>query len=220
MRGVGLDTIQIHTVTGLDNWAQVAQIVIACFTVILAAIAIWGDAIRRRLLPPYLVLKEHNFAGDYNTDRNGNRIVYYHLKLVNKNRSPAHKARVLCQGVSRRTSDGETFKEEPLVVPIQLNWSFMRYQELLPTVGPDKCVDLGYLFEGSNQFEISLITKPGNFKGSVTKDETLRYKFVATADNQAESEPMYVQISWNGIFSFEKEEMSKHLVVTKVNSLG
>jgi hypothetical protein len=220
MEGDSVDSAQVNACSSLENWGQVAQIVIALFTIILAAIAIWGDAIRRRFLPPGLVLSEHNFDGDFNTGRSGKRIIYYHLKVENKKSSPATKVRVLCEAVSRRKADGVTFQTEPLVVPMQLNWSFMNFQELMPTVGPERIVDFGYLVEGSNQFIISLLATPGNFKGQVGANETLRYRIVATADNLTKTSPMFLQVSWDGKFDFDKDEMSKHLVIQKVDSLG
>ena len=219
-----MDSVQVYSSTGLDTWAQVAQITIAAFTVILAVIAIWGPLIRSLLLPPKLELREHNFKGDFTvgTTRDAKRVrtIYYHLKVVNTNRSPAHKVRVLCWAVSRRKADGVSFQLEPLIVPMQQNWSFIHLQELLPTIGPERYVDIGYLVEGSDQFVISLMATPGNFIGYVGRNETLRFKFVATADNQIKHEPLYIQIAWDGEFSFDKEEMSKHLVISKVDSLG
>ena len=105
-------------------------------------------------------------------------------------------------------------------MPMQLYWSFMRYHELLPAVGPDRYVDIGYLAEGRDHFHISLLDIPGNFKGFVGANETLRYKIVATADNLAKTEPLYLEVSWDGEFHFDKEEMPKHLVIKKVDSLG
>lgn len=215
-----MDSVQVYASTGLDTWAQVAQITIAACTVILAVIAIWGEAIRRRFLPPKLELREHNFKGDFTAGEGGKRMVYYHLKVVNMKKPPAHKVRVLCGAMSRRKADGVSFQLEPLVIPMELHWSFFRYQELLPTIGPVRYADIGYLVEGGDQFKLSLVAIPGNFKGFVDRHETLRYKFVATADNQTESDPLYIQVSWDGEFIDDENEMSKHLVISKVDSLG
>lgn len=213
--------MQVCLTTGLDTWAQVAQVVIAFFTVILAAIAIWGETIRRRLFPPNLVLSEHNFEGDFVTMQGGKRHVYYHLKIVNTHKwSPAQKVRVLFEAYSRRKADGVTFQQESLVIPIQLYWSFIKFHELLPAVGPDRYIDIGYLVEGEDYFYVSLLTIPGNFNGFVRAKETLRFKIVATADNLTKTEPLYLEVSWDGEFHFDKEEMLKHLVIKKVNSLG
>lgn len=220
-----MDTVQVYSSTGLDSWAQAAQIIIAGCSVILAIIAIWGDAVRRWLLPPKLELREHNFKGDFNiaTKPDGGkfRAIYYHLKVANTRWwSPANKVRVLCEAVSRRKADGTSFQLETFVVPMQMSWSFMQYQELLPTIGPERFVDLSFLAENSNSFVISLVAIPGNFKGFVGPKETLRFMFVAAADNQIKSQPLYIEVSWDGQFHFDKEEMRKHLVISKVGSLG
>jgi len=198
-------------------WAQVAS---AVFTAVIAIVAIWGDAIRRKLLPPNLELRKHNFEGDLNIQRDGKKVIYYHLKVINTKRYMAHKVRVMCEALSRMTADRETFQIEPFVVPIQMNWAHINFQELLPNVGPERIVDIGFLVEGADHFIISLITTPGNFKGQIGKGETLRFRLVATADNQIKSKPLFLQIAWAGEFVFDSKEMSKHLVISIVDSLG
>lgn len=220
-----MDTVQVCVASGLDTWAQLAQIIIAACSVLLAIIAIFKDHISRWLLPPKLELKEHNLNGDFNVGltSTGNpiRTIYYHLKVINTRWwSPARTVRVMCEAVSRRTADGASFHMESFVVPMQMSWSFMKYQELLPTIGPERFVDIGFLYENAKEFVISLVAIPGNFKGLVSANETLRFRFVATAENQVKSKPLYIQISWDGQFHFDKEEMSKHLVLSRVDSLG
>ena len=189
-------------------------------TILLAIIAIWGEPIKAKLWPPRLVLDGHNLDGDFNVSSCSTRVVYFHLKVFNMRKTaPAFKARVLCEGTSRMKADGE-FQIEPLVIPVHLTWSFSKWNELLPTIGPERYVDFGYIAEGDNCFTPSLYATPGNFRGFVRKNETQRFKIVAIADNCPRSQPLYLQVSWNGRFDFDRSEMSKHLVITKVESLG
>ena len=126
----------------------------------------------------------------------------------------------MCAAVSRRKADGKTFQMESFVVPMQMCWSFMQFQESLPTIGSEAYVDIGYLSENNSSFVISLLATPGNFKGYVGRNDTVRYKFVAEAVNQIKSQPLFIEISWNGKFHFDKEEMVKHLVIKVVKCLG
>ena len=216
-----MDTVSIQTINGVDSLAEWAQIVMAFGTLLLAAIAIWGEAIRHKLMPPKLTLMEHNFSGDFTKQGDRKRVVYFHLRLVNERSwAPAHNVRVMCEAISRRTADGSSFREEPLIVPMQLTWSFQRFNEMWPTIGFGRCLDFGYLSEGDDQFAISLFAFPGNFRGFVCANETKRFKILARSDDHIRSDPMFVEVSWDGVFPDSAEDCRSHIVVKTVDSLS
>ena len=88
-------------------------------TLLLAVFAIWGDFIKDMLFGPRLELSLVDRCGDRITRRNGQDVVYYHLRVKNRRRSAAKSVQVLMQGMSRRISNG-TFVPDKIVYPLPL----------------------------------------------------------------------------------------------------
>ena len=56
---------------------------------------------------------------------------------------------------------------------------------------------------------------PNNFLGYITAGEAMRVTLVASAHN-GNSEPLVLEVSWDGRWSAELDEMQRHLVIKPV----
>lgn len=189
---------------------------IAIGTVAVAILAIWGEKIRAWFAGPKLQFKLHNPRGDLTRWQDNRRTIYYHIKLENKRRwAVARRVRILLVAISKKAPDG-SFVPESLIVPVQLTWPFPQFRELLPDIHAEEVCDLGYLDEGSQQFKLPLYVYPNNFRGFLSPNEAMRISLVASADNFTSKSPYVLEISWNGKWFDNLEEMRKHLVIKEV----
>ncbi|MCF8098441.1 MAG: hypothetical protein K9K65_11410, partial [Desulfarculaceae bacterium] len=101
---------------------------------------------------------------------------------------------------------------------IQMNWvpAEMHRLDPFPTVTLPRSVDLGHLAEHEDHFVPGIFWTPNNFDGFVRKNETVRYTFEIDAENFASKEPFCVEISWDGFWVIDANEMNNHLVVKVV----
>lgn len=198
----------------------IAKVFAAIGTVTVAILAIWGDKIRAIVAGPKLELSLHDPRGDFTVRANQRRAIYYHIRLTNKRTwSPARRVRVLVTGIEKKRPDG-TFFPEPLMIPLWLTWafslSFPQFHELLPTIGTARICDLGFLDEGAERFTLPIYVVPNNFRGYVSAGESMRVSLVASGDNYESKSPLVLEISWDGKWSSDSDEMQRHLVIKEV----
>lgn len=192
-----------------------AAVFTAIGTVAVAIMAIWGNWVRARLAGPQITLALRDARGDVNPRNDGTREIYYHVVVRNRRRwSPAEAVRVLVVGLAKRRPDGSYFAE-PLVVPLQLTWAFPTFHELFPTIADSDTCDFGAVDERSGRFRLSTYITPNNFRGYITAGEAMRVTLVASAHN-GNSEPLVLEVSWDGRWSAELDEMQRHLVIKPV----
>lgn len=195
---------------------MIINILIAIGAITVSILAIWGEKVRNWLAGPKLEISLHDTRGNLTSRQSGQRTIYYHVKIVNKRTwSPARRVRILCTSIAKRASDG-SFVQEPLLIPVQLTWAFPTFHELLPTIRKDDICDLGFLDENSNQFKLSLYLYPNNFRGFISANEAMRISLVVSADNYTSKSHYVIEISWNGKWSSNLEEMKKYLVVKAI----
>jgi hypothetical protein len=195
--------------TSAELWNIVIQGLVAFGTLLLGAIAIWGDFIRHRLLGPRLKIKLLDQNGTLTNIASGSPGRYYKIDVSNRRRwSPAINVRVILKNILKPAADG-TLTPQVLSGPIQLTWIWLLPQ--YPTIGPNEICTFGKLIKGEN-FYLSTYIVPNNFVGHLKPSEKMLIEVQAVADN-AESEPLFVEISWDGRWSDDTLQMRQHLVV-------
>lgn len=196
----------------------IAQVFAAIGTVTVAVLAIWGDRIRAAIAGPELELKLRDPHGDLTSRSDQKRTIYYHIRVTNKRTwSPARHVRVLVTGLEKKGPDGSYFPE-PLAIPLQLHWAFPGFHELLPTIAISDICDLGFLDEDAECFKLSTYVAPLNFRGYVRAGESLRVYIIASAHNYASKVPLVLEISWDGKWNSDMDEIQRHLVIKEVQS--
>ena len=96
------------------DWNLIMQIFSAIGSMLVVIIAIWGDWIRTKLVPPKLRIIASNTKGELTTfSPTGVRVIYYHFKVINSRPwSIARNCRVLLKAVSKARLYGyESYKE-------------------------------------------------------------------------------------------------------------
>ena len=193
----------------------VLQVVVALGTLAVAVLAIWGDWFRDRLASPKLELRLRDSRGNP-TSLNGRRAIYYHLVVQNKRRwALATGVQVMINGIWRRAADG-TFKPEILAAELPLTWAFPQFTPINPKIRDRKVCDLGFLAEGDKEFKPSLYFYPNNFRGFVKANDSIRLSIGIQAENFTSHERFVVEISWDGVWDSDLDQMEKHLVVKEV----
>jgi hypothetical protein len=200
--------------TCYEIWSLVIQGVVAVGTLIVAIIAIWGDHIRSWWSGPRLKVPLLNPMGELNPLNDGRQCRNYHLKVTNNRKgSPAHNVQVFLMKVFRSAADG-TLVDRSFSGPLQLTWQFPEYNPQLLLIGPDHLCDLGRIIQG-NPFELMLYFTPNNFTKDVEANQKILVEVVAIANN-GESEPLRIEIAWDGNWSDDTIEMCRHLVLKEV----
>jgi len=198
-------------------WAVIGQFVVAFATFTAVAVALWGDRLKQKFgLGPELVLTLLDPEGELTKAWIAPLLMgiperYYHLKVSNRHRwAPANNVRVLLTRLEKPAADGG-LTNQALSGPLRLMWRFPEAHPQYPVVGPDHICDLGRLRQ-EGEFLLSTYVTPNNFAGSVKANQRMRVEIKAVADN-AESEPLTVDIAWDGEWSDDTPTMATHLVV-------
>jgi len=193
-----------------------AGVFTAIGTVAVAILAIWGDSVRAWVAGPRIEVSLRDARGDLNVRADGKKTIYYHVSVRNRRTwSPAKAVRVLVEAVAKRRPDG-TFFPEPVIASLQLTWAFPGFHELFPTITTaiETC-DFGYVLEDSGRFELSTYVIPNNFGGYIARGEAMRVRLIASAHN-GHSKPLLLEVSWDGEWSTDLQEMQRHLVIKEV----
>src|SRR3989338_2692342 len=202
----------LHLVT------QIIMAIGAIGTGAVAILAVWGEKMRNMVAGPRLEFELYNARGDLNTRQGGGSTIYYHVKIKNRRTwAPAKRVRILCTAIQKKAPDG-SFEQKPLIIPVQLTWPFPTFHELLPNVANEKICDLGFLDEGSKKFSLPLYVTPNNFQGFISANEAMRVGLIASADNFTSKSPYVIEISWDGKWSTNLNEMQKHLIIKEVKN--
>lgn len=202
-----------------EDLLVLAGFLTAIGTIAVAVLAIWGDRVRDALAGPRITLRLRDERGSLTTRGTHQRVIYWHLELINHRRwSPIRNVRLLVTSIEKMRPNG-TFFPEHLPVPVQLTWAFPQFHELSPTVVDRDFSDLGYLDEGKDRFALSPYFVPNNFTGFFSKGEAMRVSISAAADNFSSIDPLVREISWNGQWDDDMEEMRKHLTIAQMQSL-
>ena len=138
---------------------------------------------------------------------------YYHVRLSNQGRArfpSAHQAQVM---ITRLELEGPDRQPQAIwQQPLPLKW---RYQEVDPattrTVGPDVEADLFYVTEHSS-LQLTPMIQPNNFR-STYQTATKLWVTLQARSLETDSEPICVQIAWDGQWEAGEAEMARHLIV-------
>lgn len=196
--------------------SEIAQIIAAIGTVLVAALAIWGDKVRSLVAGPKIRIQLREGRGNLTTRANGVRTVYYHISVTNgRTWSPARNLVVRLTNIETMAADGR-FQPERLVHSLQFTWANPQFHEISPTVTSSDICDFGFIDEGSDGFVPSMYVMPNDFSGVVRTGESKRFTIVATADNYHSKTPLILEVAWDGTWTADTERLMRHLVVREV----
>lgn len=192
------------------------EFLVAMGIIAVAILAIWGDWFRDKLVAPKLVLRLRDKRGN-RTEINGRNALYYHLVVKNNRRwCSAKGVQIMINGIWRRAAD-QTFKPEILAAEIPLTWSYPQFNPINPTLRDERKCDLGYLAQGDSHFNPSLYFYPKNFKGYVGAGDSIRLSIGIKAENFTSKKSFVFEISWDGKWVADLDQMEKHLVIKEID---
>jgi hypothetical protein len=202
--------------TTYEIWNLIIQGTVGVGTLLVVAMAIWGNLIRSWWSSPKLKICLHDPLGELVPTTNGPPVRHYHLRVTNGRKwAPAHNVRVLLAKVFQPAADG-SWVDRSFSGSLQLTWQFPAFHVQFPSIGFDEVCDLGCISK-RGQFSLTPYVIPTNFNGFVGANQSIRLEIVAVADN-GQSKPILIEIAWNGNWSDEDIEMGRHLVVKDVTS--
>lgn len=198
----------------------IASVFTAIGTVALSLLVVYGDGIKDYVKGPRLAVSFLDPKGDLTQySGSGPKAYFYHLKVKNKpGRNAAQGTRVVIRAISKRTPGG-TFVQIPVVYPLQLAWTPSEFGEFERIVLDESTCDFGNVKEVELVFRPVTVVVPNNFKGVVASGECLRYEVVATGTNVLSPQPTVLEVSWNGQWTTNQEEMTRNLVIREVKDL-
>ncbi len=204
--------------TCYEIWNLIIQSGVAIGTLMAAVfaliIAIWGDRMRSWGFGPVLKLTLLRAEGERNDLNDGRLCRNYHLCVTNsRKRAPAHNVQVFLTKMFRPAADG-SLVDRSFSGPLQLTWQFPEYHPQALLVGPARVCDLGRIIK-DNPFELMLYFTPNSFEKHVSSNQKIQVEIIAVADN-AESDPIRIEISWDGNWHDDTIEMSHNLVIKEV----
>jgi hypothetical protein len=206
------------------DWISIfIQALIAIGTISVAVLAIWGDWIRSKLVPPKLKIQPHNnLRGCLTTfsspdpKLNGTRVIYYHLKVVNSRAwSPAKNCRILLRSVFVRAANQE-FVPLTMSIPGQFVWAPAGWTPPSITLSEDHIFDFGRIADGAEYFEPILYIYTNDFEGRVKQGQAIRYALEIVADGFLQPKCQVFEVAWDGIWTDNLEEMARHLTIREV----
>jgi hypothetical protein len=180
--------------------------VAAIGSLLVAALAIWGEGIRAWLAPPKLELLPQTLRGVPALLTMPGIVVgggpfparYYHLKVVN--RRPwlaAQDCRVLLTGMLRRGANGH-FEEILWPVPFAFMWSGETPPPETKLLTDELVMDFGVIKEGGDRFIPILRGYPNNFDGYVYAGQAIRYELKISSLNFTSKKPQVLEVAWDG----------------------
>lgn len=187
--------------------------VIVTFSV--ALIAISGNKLK---FGPKLEILDHNFKGDLTILRPDNKkAFYYHFKIDNLRKSIiANNVRLIVTKIERRI-DNNTYQEILLPTCPQFQNTPAEIDNRTPDISDFQIVDFGRIVEGdSTGFTPMIYRTPNNFQGFVGQNESVRYTIKILSDNYFDRKEHKYEVSWNGIWIEDIEEMQKNLIIKRI----
>jgi hypothetical protein len=197
----------------------IAEAFTAIGTVSVAVLAIWGDFFRYKFAGAQLELSLNDPRGDLTPRTNGTQSYFFHLKIRNRRLwSPARDVRVLLERIARRRPDG-SFLTASLVYPLPLVWTPMEVGDFQRTIADIETCDLGFLDQNADRFRLSTLVTPNNFQGYVRANDAIHVRIVAAGQNATLSKPLFLEIAWDGVWTADREEIQRHLVIKEIPAL-
>jgi hypothetical protein len=196
----------------------IAELLTAAGTFAAVVAAIWGDRIKDCLFGPRLTLALVDDRGAKIPRLNGTHAYFYHIRVTNRRRSVARSVQVRVQRIAKRVPGGD-FLEQQIVCPHQLEWTPTELRlDVRNVFGEDIC-DFGFLDFGATAFSLSTRWKLLNFPGDVAANESARFEIIASGENLYFSEPLVLEVNWDGKWANDRDEMRQHLAIKPVKSL-
>jgi hypothetical protein len=198
------------------SYRDVIQTVGVFGTLLIAALAIWGEQIRHYATGPKLKIRLHDPEGGLTWFSDQSKVRYYHLKVENRRpHAPATRVKIIMREFYSCGPDSN-FIRDKAHMPIQLQYPFADApnHDSMPTIGSSTLYDIGFVKEKDN-FRFTTYIMPHTFKSVIKPNERVKIVVRAEADN-ALSKELGLEIAWSGIWKEDTQQMAKNLVIREI----
>jgi hypothetical protein len=205
----------INRLSSSEFWWKLSNITVLSLVVV---VALFQEKIKAWWSRTELSIKLLNPLGDLTKQNNGLLVYYYHLEVVNRyEKRPAKNVRVVLSAIYRLDKDGKFYKVRLSGLP-QLIWmpKERHNDDPFPTIVKPRLVDFGCLTEEDHRFRPSIEWIPNNFRGFVEANNTVRYAIEVDSENSISKKPLYVEVSWDGVWEDNEVKMKNHLKVREI----
>jgi hypothetical protein len=198
-------------------WNFLVQLLAALGTLGAIMVAIWGDWFRSKFAAPKLSIELKDALGVLGKSADGRQAIYYHLRVSNSRHwAVARKCRVLLREVFHKRPDQQFYPVEmPVLVPFF--WAPRGSSPLELDVAREAILDFGSVIEKDTFFAPSLAIILASTDTQVRANQPRRYALELTAEAYSSSRTCVFEVAWDGYWTADLQEMSKHLVVREIS---
>ena len=185
-------------------------------TLAVAVTAIWGDWLRSRLVAPHVEIQVHNPPATLTRFSDGRRVIYYHLKAINKRSwAVARNCRVILTTIYLRNA-GQDFQPARIPVPPQFVWAPAELTPIVIDLSGEHVIDFGRIPEDASHFEPVLYSYAHDFKGLLRPNQAIRYELQAFSGGSPLGPSVIYEVEWNGQWSENLDMMRQYLSITSI----
>ncbi len=196
------------------NWELITQIISSFATLVLAAVAIWGDYLKAKFLKPSLRLKIYNDKGLLANGKNG-RLIYYHLKLVNQKKLITVKnCKIVLKEIKKDTKNGTS--KNSLLIESCFYFAPAFVMGFITNIDlNEKVVDFLSIEENKNVIIPRLNFIQSSIDLSVYPNEKTLYAIQIQGDNY-KSQFQYFEINYTGGWDENLAVMKNYLKIIEL----
>lgn len=201
--------------SGYEIWSLLLQALTAIFLIGIVIIALFGNSIRQKFNPPRLDIDILDKNGELTTLDNGHRVIYYHLRVINRGKVIIKNCRVFLTRI-KKEQNGE-FINLPFSVPLRYIWSPSETSPEGVDIVTERIADFGYIIDSSTEFTPTVTPILNSFRGNLRHEEKFRYYLEVIAENYRSRKPIAVEVSWDGHWPEDLNNMYRHFAIRKIN---
>jgi hypothetical protein len=197
-----------------EFWSLLIQALTAIFLLGIIVVVIFGSHIRHMLYPAIADIEILDKNGERTILDNGHRVVYYHIRVINRGKVVIKNCRAVLKKI-KRLQNAE-FIDVPFSVPPRYIWSPSETSPEGVDIISERIADFGYVIDSSTEFKPTVTPILNSFRGNLKHNETFRYYIEIIAENYKARKLVAIEVTWDGVWPADLNEMHRHLKIQKI----
>ncbi len=200
--------------SSFEFWSLIIQAITAILLLFVVIMSIFATQIRNRIRPGKIDVEILDKNGELTVLDNGHRVVYYHLRVINRGTTIVRNCRAILKKI-KRLENGEFINVPFSVLPGYI-WSPAETSPEMVDILTDRIADFGYVIDSSTEFKPTVTPILNSFKGNLKHNETFRYYIEIVAENYRARDLVCIEVTWDGVWPDDLNDMHNHLKIQKV----
>ena len=201
--------------TTYEIWSLIINAVLAAGVIGIALIAVFGDWFRQMIFPARLNVEILDKNGELTILDSGHHVIYYHLRIINTKSIIVRNCRVFLKKIQKRQANGQ-FDDLPMSVPTRFIWTPSETSPEGVDIVTEQVVDFGYIIDNAKEFKPTVTPIYNSFKGNLAQNESFIYYIEIIADNYRSRKLIGIEVSWDGKWPENLNDMHRSLVIKKI----